>query len=270
MNGIEERWTWLTTAKPALAASVLVLLWIGESIAPTFLGRTRRWSHGLSNIGLGLLNTVVTVTLFGAALLAVTEWARQAPFGLLHWLSLPIGVEWVLGLILFDGWMYLWHVLNHETPLLWRFHSVHHADREVDATTAVRFHTVEIVLSSIARLAILPLIGLTMTQFLLYESMLLPVILFHHSNVAIPRRLDAALRWIIPTPWMHWAHHSNWQPETNSNYGSVLSVWDRLFRTFRLRAEPRELELGLIEDRAEWQWRSLRGMLTRPFRSERA
>jgi sterol desaturase/sphingolipid hydroxylase (fatty acid hydroxylase superfamily) len=96
---------------------------------------------------------------------------------------------------------------------------------------------------------------------------LLPVILFHHSNVRVPRRLDNALRWLIVTPWMHWVHHSRWQPETDSNYASVLSIWDRLFGTFRLRADPRQIELGLDEDRNERQWRTLWGMLTRPFRT---
>ncbi|MFP4501218.1 MAG: sterol desaturase family protein [Candidatus Hydrogenedentota bacterium] len=106
-----------------------------------------------------------------------------------------------------------------------------------------------------------------MSQLLLYEAVLLPVVLFHHSNFDIPPRLDAALRWVIPTPWMHWVHHSRLQPETDSNYGSMLSVWDRLFRTFRLREDPHQIELGLDGDTEEKQWRTLPGMLVRPFRS---
>lgn len=265
MNGAEGQMTWLISAKPALATVALILLWVAESVAPAFLGRSRRWSHAVSNLGLGAINAAAAAAVFGAALLAVTEWARRQPFGLLHWVDLPIWLEWTLGLAVFDLWMYVWHVLNHKVPVLWRFHAVHHADREVDATTALRFHTGEIVLSSIARLAVLPLAGLTMEQLLLYETLLLPVILFHHGNVGIPARLDAGLRWIIPTPRMHWVHHSNWRPETDSNYGSLLSVWDRLFGTLRLRSNPVELELGLIEDVDEWRWRTLRGMLARPF-----
>jgi sterol desaturase/sphingolipid hydroxylase (fatty acid hydroxylase superfamily) len=209
--------------------------------------------------------------LFGAAMLFATEWARQHPFGLLHWLGphLPAWIVWLLGLVLFDAWMYLWHLLNHKVPLLWRFHAVHHADREMDASTALRFHTGEIVLSGAARLAVLPLIGLTMPQLLLYELILLPVILFHHSNVRMPRRIDAASRCVIVTPWMHWVHHSRWQPETDSNYASVLSIWDRLFGTFRLRDDPVQINLGLDDDQDERQWRTLGGMLTRPFRQRR-
>ena len=262
-----ESWNWLTSAKPAVAAGALVLLWIVESLAPMFLERRRRISHSFANVALGVLNAMLAAALFGGVMLLVTEWARQQPFGLLHWLpgGWPAWITWPLGLILFDAWMYTWHVLNHKVPLLWRFHAVHHSDRELDASSALRFHTGEIVLSGCGRLIVLPLLGLTMPQLLLYELILQPVILFHHSNVRVPARLDTALRWLIVTPWMHWVHHSRWQPETDSNYASVLSIWDRLFGTFRLRAEPRQIRLGLDEDRDERQWRTLRGMLARPF-----
>jgi sterol desaturase/sphingolipid hydroxylase (fatty acid hydroxylase superfamily) len=259
--------SWLPAAKPVVATVLLIALWSLEAVLPAFTGRKRRVGHAAHNLSLGLLNAVVAAVLFGGALLAVTEWSRQHAVGLLHWLDWPGWIEWPLALILFDLWMYTWHVINHKVPVLWRFHAVHHADRELDATSAVRFHTGEIFLSSIARLAVLPLLGMTMPQLLVYEAVLLPVILFHHSNVNIPPQLDAALRTVIPTPWMHWVHHSRLQPETDSNYGSVLSVWDRIFRTFRLREDPREITLGLDDDAEEKHWRTLPGMLLRPFRS---
>lgn len=257
----------LGAAKPVLATVMLVLLWIAEAIAPMFAGRPRRLQHDVANLALGAINIVVAAVLFGAALLTVTEWARQHNFGMLHWISLPDWLAWPLALILFDGWMYAWHRLNHRVPLLWRFHAVHHADRELNVTSAVRFHTGEIVLSSLARLLVLPLLGMRMPQLFVYEAVLLPVILFHHANVKVPARLDAALRCVITTPWMHWVHHSRWQPETDSNFASVLSIWDRIFGTFQLRSNPGDLELGLDEDVEEWQWRSAWGMLGRPFRA---
>ncbi len=261
-----EPWSWSTSGKPVAAAIALVVLWVLEAVVPMFPGRDRRLSHDGSNIALGLLNAAVAAVLFSTALLLVTERARQQGFGLLHWLDPPPWVAWPLALVLFDAWMYCWHVLNHKVPLLWRFHAVHHADREVDASTALRFHTGEIVLSGLGRLAVLPLLGMTLPQLLVYESMLLPVILFHHSNIRVPPRCDAAIRWIIVTPWMHWVHHSSWQPETDSNFASILSAWDRLFRTYRLREDPLKLTLGLKDDREERQWRTLPGMLARPFR----
>lgn len=257
---------WLASAKPLAAAAMLALLWTLESLAPMFSARSHRMRHGAANLVLGALNAATAPVIFGAAMLFVTEWARQQPFGLLNWLALPAWVEWTLGLVLFDGWMYAWHRLSHRVKFLWRFHAVHHSDREMDVTSAVRFHTGEIVISSLARLAVLPLIGLTMPQLLVYEAILLPVILFHHANIRIPAGLDRGLRFVITTPWMHWVHHSRWQPETDSNFSSVLSIWDRLFGTFRLREDPGSIELGLDDGQEGGEWRSLMAMFAQPFR----
>ena len=131
----------------------------------------------------------------------------------------------------------------------------------------MRFHTGEMAFSFLARLAVLPLIGLTVPQLLVYEIIALPVILFHHSNLRISNRSDRALRWLIVTPWMHYVHHSRWQPETDSNYTSFLSIWDRLFGSFRLREKPAEISLGL-DDYKEDEWRRLPGMLAAPFKSQ--
>ena len=145
---------------------------------------------------------------------------------------------------------------------------MHHADRELSASSGLRFHTGEIVLSSIARLAVLPLLGMTVAQVLVYEAVLLPVILFHHGNVGVPARADRWLRWLIVTPWMHWVHHSDYQPETDSNYSSVFSFWDRVFGSFRLVGDPRTLTLGL-EEMERSDWATLPGMVAMPFRKRR-
>ncbi|MFN0068213.1 MAG: sterol desaturase family protein [Limisphaerales bacterium] len=247
-----------------VAALALAALWTAESVAPMFTGRCRRVSHGAANLALAGLNAAVTAA-FAFGLLAVTEAARANGFGLLHWLRLPAPLEWAAALVLFDAWQYGWHRLNHRLPFLWRFHAVHHADAELDASSGVRFHTAEIALSFAARLAVAPLLGLTVPQLLLYELIALPVILFHHANLRLPERADHALRWLIVTPRMHYVHHSRWQPETDSNYSSLLSVWDRLFGSFRLRDKPQEIALGL-DDWQESEWRRLPGMLAAPFR----
>ena len=247
------------------AAVLLAVLWALESIVPMFVERHRRLSHGAANIALALLNALVG---FGAAfgILFVTEYSRRNGMGLLHLVEMPTWLHWALAIVAFDCWQYWWHRINHRVPFLWRFHAIHHADAELDSTSGVRFHTVEIVLSMIVRLAVLPLIGVTVPQLLLYETMSLPIILFHHSNVRLPNRFDILLRWLIVTPWMHWVHHSQLQPETDSNYSSFLSVWDRVFGSFRLREKPGEIDLGL-DGWAERDWRGLIGMLAAPFRS---
>ncbi len=249
------------------AAAALAVLWTAESLAPLFIGRQRRASHAAANLGLAGLNTAITFA-FAFVVLIVTEAAREHRFGLLHLVDLPVWLHTLLAIVLFDCWQYWWHRINHRVPLLWRFHAVHHADAELDVTSGVRFHTGEIVLSFAARLAVLPLIGMTLPQMLLYEAVALPVILFHHSNIRLPGKVDRCLRWLIVTPWMHVVHHSRLRPETDSNYSSFLSIWDRLFRSFRLRERPQEIELGL-DGWHRSEWRTLIGMLAGPFRRRR-
>lgn len=252
------------SGKSIVAATSLAVLWVIEGLLPMFEGRTDRPRHDMTNLVLGVGNAVVASALFAGATLLVTQWSLDNRVGLLHLLPLGPVATAFLAVLALDFWQYWWHRFNHAVPLLWRFHAVHHADRELDASSGLRFHTGEIILSSIARLAVLPLLGLTIQQVLLYELILLPVILFHHSNVRLPAAADRALRWLIVTPRMHWVHHSDYQPETDSNYSSVLSVWDRLFRSFRLVRDPRELTLGL-DGTAYSDWRTLKGMLLMPF-----
>lgn len=256
--------TFVQQSRYIAAAVALATLWTVESVAPMFVGREHRLSHIAANFGLAAINAVVS-SVFAFAVLFVTEWARAHDFGLLNLLPLPTWLQWIAAIVLFDCWQYWWHRLNHRVPLFWRFHSVHHADAELDVSSGVRFHTGEIVFSFLARLVVLPLIGLTVPQLLVYEALALPIILFHHSNIRLPSRIDRRLRWLIVTPWMHFVHHSRWQPETDSNYSSFLSVWDRIFGSFRLREKPQEIALGL--DRwQEHEWRRLPGMLAAPFR----
>ncbi len=246
------------------AAVTLGSLWALESAAPMFAGREYRLSHQAANFGLAAINAFVSFG-FASAVFFVTAWTRMHDFGLLHLAALPAWLQWIAALLLFDCWQYGWHRLNHRVPWLWRFHAVHHADAELDVSTGVRFHTGEIALSFLARLAVLPLLGITLPQLLIYEALALPVILFHHSNVRLPDRVDRTLRCLIVTPWMHCVHHSRWQPETDSNYASLLSIWDRLFGSFRIRENPREIALGL-DEWTEREWRKLPGMLAAPFR----
>lgn len=252
-------------AKPIVAAAVLAVLWLIEGIAPMFEGRRKRALHDGGNLVLGVGNAAIAALVFAAATLWITEAAREREFGLLPALGITGPARIALAVVLFDLWQYVWHRLNHRVPFLWRFHAVHHSDRELDATSGFRFHTGEILFSSLARLAVLPLIGMTVFEVVVYELILLPIILFHHSNIRLPGGIDRALRWLIVTPWMHWVHHSEYQPETDSNYASIFSFWDRLFRSFRLRNDPGEIRLGL-EDMEREEWATLPGMLAAPFR----
>ena len=253
----------------ALAVAVaLAVLWLGEACVPFYTefggGLKRRLRHGARNLGLGLFNVGVLLLLFSAAFAAVTSWSAESGLGLLPMLAWPPWAQTLAVFVLFDLWMYLWHRANHAVPLLWRFHRMHHSDPEMDVTSAVRFHTGEVVLSALARLAVVPLLGMTLEQLALYEMVFLPVVLFHHSNVSLPRWIDHGLLAMIVTPAMHRVHHSRLRPETDSNYGSVFPYWDYLARSFRLRADAHTIDLGL-DGMDGPAWQSVTGMLRTPL-----
>lgn len=242
----------------------LALIYFLEGAFPLFAGRTSRHRHAAVNLGFGLINAALVSLLLSSAMVAAVRWAEASGFGLLRRIELPAPLEWALALAAFDAWMYAWHRANHELPFLWRFHRVHHTDREMDCTTALRFHAGEIALSWLARLAVLPLLGMSLPQLAVYELLLQPVILFHHSNIALPEAWDRALRALIVTPNMHRVHHSQIKTETNSNYSSVLSVWDRLLKSLRLRADVLAIRYGIPEF-PEPEWQRLPMMIKTPF-----
>lgn len=251
--------------KTIAAAVALVLLWLAERQFPFFVDFWKRTRDGVrhdaKNLAIGAANALIAAVLTGGLLVAV-ETASQN-MGLLRWLAFPTVATTLLALAIMDFWMYAWHRLNHGVPFLWRFHRMHHSDPNVDASTGVRFHTGEIVMSALARVALVPILGLALWQLVLYDAVLLPVVLFHHSNVRLPRWLDYGLTWIVVSPAMHRVHHSRWRPETDSNFASILPLWDRLFGTFRLRDDARTIRLGLTEfDEPKWQ--SLWGMIRTP------
>ncbi len=234
-----------------LLALALAVLWVVEGLAPHLpelvRERRRRVVHGVRNAVLAVTNGVLGILLLGVLIATSISLAQAHGFGLLRMIELPVWAEGLLALLLFDVWMYWWHRINHVIPFLWRFHRVHHSDPSMDVTTALRFHPGEIILSTAARLPLIAILGMELWQLALYELIATPVIALHHSNVNLPRRIDDALRWLIVTPWMHWVHHSRERRETNSNYSSLLSAWDRVFGTYRLHDAPKQIRFGLDE-----------------------
>lgn len=259
---------WAPAVKPLLTVLALAVLWAWESIFPFFAGRRRRPRHAFRNIAIALLNTVVLAVLFGAATVGVATWADQRQFGILHWLDLSWPWRILPAVLLLDGWLYFWHRLNHRVPFLWRFHRMHHADPEMDVTTATRFHLGEHLGAATLRLGLIPLFGVTAVEILIFETLVVANTMFHHANVSIGP-LDRPLRWLIVTPYMHKVHHSRLRSETDSNYSTLFSFWDRLFRSYRLRENCRDIKLGLDEfDHDGWQ--TISGMLKTPFVSARS
>ena len=250
--------------KSAVEIFFLTLIYSLESFFPLFEGRKARLRHAARNLSLGILNVIVVAGLFSSLLALDAARTQEQSLGLLALVSFPFWFETLVAFVLFDLWMYLFHRANHRIPFLWRFHRTHHSDDQVDVTTALRFHTGEIVISSVFKLALIPFFGMTLGQLLLYETCLQPVILFHHSNVAFPEKWDQWLRLLIVSPTMHRVHHSQVRGETDSNYASIFSFWDRIARTFRRRPDPRTLQYGLPEF-PEPEWQTFQGILRTPF-----
>lgn len=256
--------------RTAATLGVLIVLLTWESIAPFFRQFARapgdRARHGMRNLALGGLNAILNGLVCVILWLSVVHWAEQYSFGLYHWVTLPAWAHLLSAFVLLDLWMYGWHRANHGISFLWRFHRVHHSDPKMDVTTASRFHAGEMVLSCLVRMPVIALLGVGLLEIVLYETVMFAVVQLHHANIKLPGRLERALRLIIVTPFMHKVHHSDWQPETDSNYSSLFSFWDRIFRTFRLRDDPHTLRFGLRElDRPEDQ--TLRGLLTVPTKA---
>ncbi len=251
--------------KSAVEIICLLLLYTLESYHPLFLGRKQRANHAARNLLMRFLNLCVIYAVFSAFLALGTYWTFEHSFGLLNWLPGPSWTKTALGFLLYDLYMYLIHRVNHAVPFLWRFHRVHHTDDQVDVTTALRFHFGEqLITAFVFRLGIVPLLGLTLEQMLFYEIFSKPLILFHHSNIALPEPIDRILRALVVSPNMHRVHHSKWLPETNSNYASFFSFWDRLGRSFRWHEDPKTIDYGLPEFTAS-AWQTIPGMLKTPL-----
>lgn len=252
MNGSSD----IASYRLPLSIGMLVVLLVWELMSPYFAAFTqgegvlkRRALNAATNLGFGLLNAVVVAGVFVGLWAMIATWSATHQFGLLHWLPLPAVASWMLAILLLDSWTYLWHRLNHVIPFLWRFHRLHHSDREMNVTTANRFHVGEVILSSVLRLPLLAVLGVQLEQLALYEVMLFAVVQFHHANIGLPEWLDRALRWIIVTPHLHKVHHSVIRVEADSNFSALFSWWDRVFRTFRLSPQPRQIVFGVDNER---------------------
>jgi sterol desaturase/sphingolipid hydroxylase (fatty acid hydroxylase superfamily) len=176
---------------------------------------------------------------------ALTGLVHRKNWGVVKWMRLPAWLEVAAAAVLLDYTLYIWHVLTHKVDFLWRFHEVHHADLDLDATTALRFHFVEMVLSVPWRAAQILVIGASPLSLSVWQTATLVEIMFHHSNVELPLELERWLSRLIVTPRMHGIHHSIVREETDSNWSTILSFPDYLHRTLRLNVPQRAITIGV-------------------------
>lgn len=224
-----------------------------EALAPRRARALPRISRWFTNISLTVLNTVALRAIaiampFLAIGAAVDAW--RLGWGLLNQVQWPWLVEGALALLALDFAIWLQHLATHKVPLFWRFHRVHHADRDMDVTTGIRFHPVEIAASMGLKIGLIYLLGPMAVAVLVFEVLLNGTTLFNHANLRLPLWLDHVVRLLLVTPDMHRVHHSAQRHEHDSNYGFALSIWDRIFGTYR--AQPEGGHDGMVVG-LEWQ-----------------
>jgi sterol desaturase/sphingolipid hydroxylase (fatty acid hydroxylase superfamily) len=255
----------LLSFKAVVVGVVLLAFLVYERVRPAvehpLLVRFRgagaaAWRRLVRNTGLFGINQLISPQI----VVPITVWAEQFTTGLRpEWLSGWSGLA--LDLILLDFWIYWWHRANHEIPLLWRFHQVHHLDELLDSTTALRFHFGEVVLSALVRAVVIIVLDVPLSSVLLFEALVLSTTIFHHSDARLPQRLEQTLARVIITPSIHWVHHHAIRADTDSNYGTVFSFWDPLFRSKSRTKRWTAMPIG-IEGRRD---RPLLRLITTPF-----
>ncbi len=251
--------------------AVLLAMALWEALAPRRQLSVRRpWRWG-SNLGLVALNTLAVRLLAPAGAVGIAWLAQQRGWGILNNAEVPAWIAVPAPVIVLDLVIYLQHVMFHAVPLLWRLHMVHHADLDFDATTGVRFHVLEILLSLGIKAAAIVLIGVPALAVLIFEVLLNATALFNHGNVRLPAWLDRVLRVFVVTPEMHRVHHSAIPHETNSNFGFNLPWWDWLFGTYHAQPDAghTHMTIGLAAFRDEHVADRLHWMLLLPFVTRR-
>jgi sterol desaturase/sphingolipid hydroxylase (fatty acid hydroxylase superfamily) len=255
----------LLSLKAVLVGAALVFFLIYERLAPAAdspllirFGRATRagWQRLARNVSLFGINLLISPLL----VVPVTVWAGTFSLGLrpAWWTGWP-GL--LLDLVLLDFWIYWWHRANHEVPLLWRFHQVHHFDELLDTTSALRFHFGEVLLSAVVRAGVIIIFDVPLASVLLFEALVLIGAIFHHSDARLPPRLEAALARVIITPSIHWVHHHKVRTDTDSNYGTIFSFWDPLFRSKSRTRRWSTMPIGVEGHRD----RPLLRLITTPF-----
>ncbi len=254
----------------AAFAGVLATMALAEALAPrrpSAHGRASRWP---ANLSLVLISAALIKLIFPMTAVAFAMWCEHRSIGLLNLAALPAWSAVPLAVTALDLAIYTQHVVFHHVPLLWRLHRMHHADLEIDATTGIRFHPVEMILSMAIKFAVIAALGAPALAVLLFEVLLNATALFSHSNTKLPLLVDRILRFAVVTPDMHRVHHSVVPAETHSNFGFCMPWWDRLFGTYRDQPgaghDSMTIGLPILRDASELR---IDRLITQPFREAR-
>lgn len=223
-------------SEASIRLGIFIGLFISLALLEHFMPRRqlrpvkiKRW---ITNWAIIVLDSLLVRLVFKTAAVGGALWATNNSVGLFNLIAVPYWMAFLASFFVLDFAVWLSHVASHKIPIFWRVHRMHHSDIDIDVTTAIRFHPIEILLSMIWKYAIVLLLGAPVASVLVFEIVLNGSALFNHSNWRLPQWIDRYLRLIIVTPDMHRVHHSSEPHETDSNYGFNFSIWDRLFKTY--------------------------------------
>lgn len=254
----------------AILVGGLLFFWIIEGAIPLLpmSYRKSKVRHAAVNFGFTVIHLIIH-TFLALIIIFLSDWARDNQFGLVYWLN--ASVLWTiiisfLALDFFGGWLV--HITEHKVPLLWRFHVVHHADNNVDVTTGLRHHPIESVLRGLFFFMGIIVSGAPMYAVMIFQTILVFATAFTHANIRLPRWIDKSLSYVFVSPNMHKVHHHWKQPFTDSNYGAVLSIWDRLLGTFK-KLEPGEIRYGLDRYYPNEKDENFAMLMKQPFQKRR-
>lgn len=252
------------TLRLSIFLGVLILMGALEAVFPArdrVQKRTARWT---TNLGLVIIDTLAIRLLFPIIAVGAALWAQTQGWGLLNLIGLPNWAAVIIAVIILDMMIYWQHVAFHRIPVLWRLHKVHHADRDLDASSGLRFHPVEIVISMLYKMAVVIALGAPVVAVIFFEILLNACAIFNHANVRLPRWVERPLRQILVTPALHRIHHSVIERETNTNFGFSVIWWDKIFKSYTDKPKG-EITLGLSEYQSDAP-SGLIWSLTAPFR----
>ena len=250
----------------AFFLGILLIMFFWERFAPRRRLTTSKITRWVSNLGLVLIDAMTVRLVFPTALAGIALIAQQNGWGLFNQFELPSLLKIIFSILILDFAIYLQHVMFHVIPLLWRLHMVHHTDMDIDVTTGVRFHPIEIILSMGIKTITVILTGAPSLAVLIFEILLNGTSMFNHGNVRYSQQIDSLLRLLVVTPEMHRVHHSTIRWESNSNLGFNFPWWDRLFGTYRPQPAKGHVEMTLgLDQYKEPQKLTLPWLIILPF-----
>lgn len=209
---------------------------------PSSVSKLKRW---INNLALTLFNSILLNLIFASAIVFTATYAQANKIGILNIVQAPTWLKILVTVAFMDFMLYVWHLLNHEVPLLWRFHRVHHSDLNMDVSTATRFHIGELAISAVIKISLIFFLGASPIGVLIFESLLVLCAQFHHSSLKVPKSFET-LWWILfVPPSMHRIHHSVKIKERNTNYGTIFSVWDRFLGTLLANLDQTKIRIGV-------------------------